>query len=392
MTPAHRPRSTMSLPDRPSFLPAIHGAWRRPPRRRPSRGRLTPAARLAAVFALALALAACSPRDAGRSAATPATPLDQPQQLLQAVGQVTREQLRGVTINVIDGYGQIQLAPAGLADTPYRINPITTLNISDQVALLQSGQADLNVFGDIPFLGVMAGEVPVKIVRALQRPPRNCSIIVAQDSPIQSLAGLKGRPVANSTGLASEVMAIRAFERIGLDYFKDTQVVEMRSLFDARTAFISGKVDAWAGCTEIVATEVLEGRARFLVTGEDGLWSGHNYWGIHASAFEDPARLAALLDYIHRVERSFEWAGRPENIPKVAQTQAKWFQLEPRQSARYLEWGGPTHGAPIDATVIQGLQASYDAEAGLGRLPPGRDAAPFFSDLFNGYFADKARP
>lgn len=332
---------------------------------------------------LALALQGCSqPTDEGAEQALPIS-----DELLRVIDNVTDEQLAGVTLNVIDGlYGSLQLEPAGLADTPYTINFITAGNASDQMALLLSGRADLNVYGDISFAGIVAADVPLLIVHGMQRPRRGCGIAVHADSPYRSIGDLKGRTIANSSGFSSEIVAIRAFRQAGLDFFRDTRVVDMKVLADGRAAFLNRRVDAWAGCTELFANEVLDGQARLLVTGEDGLWIGHNYWGIQRSSLQDPVKLAALLDYIRRVDRSFDWAnGHPVEHGRLL---AGLFHTDPQKSARYLGWSGPSHGRAVDQEMIDGLQATYDDEARLGRLPSGRSVAPYFTDRFRHYFDD----
>lgn len=331
---------------------------------------------------LVLLLQACS-QPVGDVAEQPSQAISE--ELLQAIDKVTDEQLAGITLNVIDGlYGSLQLEPAGLADTPYTVNFITAGNASDQMALLLSGRADLNVYGDISFAGIVAADVPLLIVHGMQRPRRGCGIAVHADSPYRRIADLQGRTIANSSGFSSEIVAIRAFRQAGLDFFRDTQVVDMKVLADGRAAFLNRRVDAWAGCTEIFVNEVLDGQARLLVTGEDDLWIGHNYWGIQRSSLRDPVKLAALLDYIRRVDKSFDWANaHPDEHGRLL---ASLFHTDPQKSARYLTWSGPTHGRAVDQSMIDGLQATYDDEAKLGRLPLGRSVAPFFTDRFIPYF------
>jgi ABC-type nitrate/sulfonate/bicarbonate transport systems, periplasmic components len=67
------------------------------------------------------------------------------------------------------------------------------MNASDQMALLLSGRADLNVYGDISFAGIVAADVPLTIVHGMQRPAKPCGIAVRKDSPITSITQLKGK-------------------------------------------------------------------------------------------------------------------------------------------------------------------------------------------------------
>lgn len=305
--------------------------------------------------------------------------------ILKQVQQVTPEQMKGVTINVIDGlFGSLQLKPAGLDNTPYKINFIQAMNASDQMALLLSGRADLNVYGDISFAGIVAADVPLTIVHGMQRPAKPCGIAVRKDSPITSITELKGKNIANTTGFSSEIVAVRAFKEHGLNFFKDANVIEMKTLADARLAFLNERVDAWVGCHEAYNGTILDGYARSLVNGENGRWVGQTYWGVHHNAFKDIVRLAAVLDYIKRVDQSFDWANaNPEQLGEIM---AKVFKTDAAPLQRYMKWSGPSYGIAVDSVMINGLQATYDLEAEIGRLPNGKSVRPYFTEAFNPYF------
>ena len=341
----------------------------------------------ASVLAILCALGTgCSSQKQVNNTAVSAEQADaQYAKLLEQVRQVTREQLSQVTLNVIDGlYGYHQLEPASLADTFYKVNYIQAVNAGDQMALLLSGQADLNVYGDISFAGIVAADVPLTIIRGMQRPVKPCGIAVQLDSNIQSVQDLKGKIIANTTGYSSEVVAIRAFKQARLNFFKDAQVIEMKTLADARVAFLNKRVDAWVGCHETFNSTILNGEARSLVTGEQGNWIGHNYWGVHHNVFNDVVKLAAILDYVKRVDKSFDWANaHPEELGERI---AKTFKSDPTLFKRYMRWSGDSYGLAITNDMIQGLQATYDVEAELGRLPKGKKVAPYFTASFNAYF------
>ena len=123
------------------------------------------------------------------------------------------------------------------------------------------------------------------------------------------------------------------------------------------------------------------------MTGENGNWIGHNYWGVHHNVFNDVVKLAAILDYVKRVDQSFDWANaHPEELGERI---AKTFKSDPTLFKRYMKWSGDSYGLPISVEMIHGLQNTYDVEAGLGRLPKGKKVAPYFTTSFNSYFDTK---
>jgi hypothetical protein len=51
-----------------------------------------------------------------------------------------------------------------------------------------------------------------------------------------------------------------------------------------------------------------------------------------------------------------------------------------------MKWSGSSYGIPVDSAMINGLQATYDLEAEIGRLPKGKSVRPYFTEAFNPYF------
>ncbi|KQC34944.1 hypothetical protein UK82_29185 [Frankia sp. ACN1ag] len=321
---------------------------------------------LVAAFALA---AGC-----GSSGGTP------PSSAAATVQPAPTTDLGGVTLRVANGAPwQSQLTAAGLANTPYQVKPVAAPTAKDIAAAFASERADVIIFSDVAFAGYAAADLPVSIVHAIQRPTNVCGVIVPKDSTITSIAQLRGKTVGNGVGQASELVAIRAFQRVGLDFGKDVHRVDLTSPADVQAAFLSGRVDALAACTPPAASLVQEGRARWLANGDNGLWDAHLFWGLSHKVLNDPRKLGAALDYIRRVDRSFVW-GNTHNDELVA-AQAKTLGIPVAQAK--LAYAGRTYGIPITGQVVQSLQATYDSLATLGRIPADKKVAGLFTERFN---------
>ena len=73
--------------------------------------------------------------------------------------------------------------------------------------------------------------------------PSGEAILVPKDSPIRSVAELKGKKIALNKGSNVHYLLVRALESAGLQY-RDIQPVYLPPA-DARAAFERGSVDAW---------------------------------------------------------------------------------------------------------------------------------------------------
>jgi aliphatic sulfonates family ABC transporter substrate-binding protein len=107
----------------------------------------------------------------------------------------------------------------------------------------RSGELSLGVVGEGPPIFAQAAAVPVVYVAAEAPAPEAEAIVVLRDSPIHSVAGLRGKKVALLQGSATHYLLIRALEEAGLQYGD----VTLKFLFQdaARVAFEHRDVDAW---------------------------------------------------------------------------------------------------------------------------------------------------
>ncbi|MCK9903805.1 ABC transporter substrate-binding protein [Frankia sp. Cpl3] len=291
--------------------------------------------------------------------------------------------LSKVTLNVIDPLrlSEAELEPAGVADTPYKINYITVASAAETSATLASGKADLVLAGDVGFSAFAAADLPITAIRAVEIPRAWCGIVVPKDSPIRTVRDLVGKKIANLKSAGSEIVAINAFEKEGLNYFDDAEVVNFATVGDVVAAYRSGQVDAWAGCSAPVYSFVSSGAARFVVDGSSGPWRGNNLWAGSTAALGDPAREAAIVDFLHRAEAGYEWG--QNNVDQLAEAQSKLVGA-PAPILKALYAVGQIKGVPISKDVIDGLTQTYDLEVELGNIKPSKkDFSTYVTDRYN---------
>ena len=108
---------------------------------------------------------------------------------------------------------------------------------------LNAGSIDYGNTGAAPVIFAQAAGADLIYALASKSSPKSQGIIVLPDSPIQSIADLKGKKVAAAQGSVSLALLVRALETAGLAL----DDIEPTFLFpaDAKPAFVGGNVDAW---------------------------------------------------------------------------------------------------------------------------------------------------
>jgi sulfonate transport system substrate-binding protein len=92
--------------------------------------------------------------------------------------------------------------------------------------------------------------------------PEWTALVVSKDSPIKTLADLKGKKIAATKGTDPYLFMLRALQTVGLKR-SDIEHVSLQHA-DGRAALEQGRVDAWAGLDPIMASAELDTGARLL--------------------------------------------------------------------------------------------------------------------------------
>ena len=218
---------------------------------------------------------------------------------------------------------------------------------------LNIGALDIGSTGDIPPLFAQAAGADLVYIGAEPPKPQAETILVAADSPLHSVADLKGKRVAFQKGSSSHNLILRALNHAGLGY-ADIQPVYL-SPADARAAFEQGSVDAWAIWEPFSALAQLSGRARLLANGEGLGLSGPIYTARrdYAARYAEfiPALLAELTaaEALTRSQRqsSLDILTRSTGLPTAV-------------ISRYMYNRPASPILPISPAIIAAQQATAD--------------------------------
>ncbi|MCQ4272542.1 sulfonate ABC transporter substrate-binding protein [Pseudomonas kuykendallii] len=164
---------------------------------------------------------------------------------------------------------------------------------------LNVGAIDFGVTGETPPVFAQAAGADLLYVAHEPPAPSSEAILVQKDSPIRSVAELKGKKVALNKGSNVHYLLVRALQDAGLQY-SDIQSVYLPPA-DARAAFERGSVDAWVIWDPFQAAAEQQLQARTLRDGK-GLVDNHQFYlAARPYAEKHPQVLSTLIDEIRQV-------------------------------------------------------------------------------------------
>ncbi|XTZ37024.1 sulfonate ABC transporter substrate-binding protein [Salmonella enterica] len=210
---------------------------------------------------------------------------------------------------------------------------------------LNVGSIDIGSTGDIPPIFAQAAGADLVYIGVEPPKPKAEVILVAQDSPIKTVAELKGHKVALQKGSSSHNLLLRALQEAGLT-FNDIQPVFLTPA-DARAAFQQGNVDAWAIWDPYYSAALLQGGVRVLKDGTTLKQTGSFYLAARPYAEKNGAFIQGVLDTFSEAD-ALTISQRDESIALLA----KSMGLPPLVIETYFTHRPPTKISPVnDATA-----------------------------------------
>ena len=137
------------------------------------------------------------------------------------------------------------------------------------------GKIDLGYAGVAAPIFAQSEGVPFVYIANDSALPGSIGIIVPQDSPIRTLADLKGKKIAATQKTAAHYLLIRALTQGGLQ-LKDAKFVDLPPA-KAQEAFVRGEVDAWATWQPFIA-ELQETMPVHFLANSDGLMNDRSFY------------------------------------------------------------------------------------------------------------------
>ena len=228
---------------------------------------------------------------------------------------------------------------------------------------LSVGSLEFGLTGDSPPVFAQAAGKDLLYVGAEPPKPDSSALLVLKDSPLRTLADLKGRRIAVQKGSSAHYLLVKAVERAGLQW-ADIQPVYLAPA-DARAAFERKSVDAWAIWDPFYAATELAIQPRVLATGR-GLASSNNSFYLAARPFvhAHPQVLRVLFDELSRADRLAQEA-RKDAIKLIAD----FSGLDAGVVSLFIQ---RRPSSPVDVlgpTTVADQQRVADAFFKLGLIP-----------------------
>ncbi|UDY23053.1 aliphatic sulfonate ABC transporter substrate-binding protein [Nocardioides sp. Kera G14] len=206
-----------------------------------------------------------------------------------------------------DGSEELSKASGVFDDADYKVKFARFDFGPPLVAAAQTGDIDLGYVGNVPPITGAAKDLDFRVVgttRSLNPDQASENIIVPKDSPIKTLADLKGKKLAIPQGSSAHGLALSAIQSVGLTT-DDVQFVFLDPAA-GQTAFSTGKVDAWSIWNPQSALAV-EAGARVIAAGLPPIDQTSAYYVASKKSLDDPTRRAAVTDAFKRLAKAFAW-------------------------------------------------------------------------------------
>lgn len=228
---------------------------------------------------------------------------------------------------------------------------------------LNVGNIDFSadVADTVPVFALAAGADVVFVAKEAPSPTAQ-AIVVPANSPIKTVADLKGKRVGFAKAAGVHYLLLSALEKNGLN-FKDITPAYL-SPADGRAAFTQGSIDAWVVWDPFVSAVQSQSDVRVLSDGSNGLASYQRFY-LASSKFSKANPRVVNLIY------------------GELQDAGKWVKKNPKEAAAILApaWGLDTATVetansrrsyavqPVDKASLQDAQQIADVFFKEGLLP-----------------------
>ena len=226
---------------------------------------------------------------------------------------------------------------------------------------LNAGAIDFGHAGEAPPIFAQAAAAEFVYVAHEPPAPKGEAILVPKDSPLKSVGELKGKKVALNKGSNVHYLLVKALEDAGVKYSEIEPVFLAPA--DARAAFESGQVDAWAIWDPFQASAEAAIGARTLREGS-GIVSNHQFYLGNRPFVEANAKaIDAVISELKSVDEDVKADPKAaaERLSPAIGIPAEVLEVALKRQSYGIK--------PLDDVVIAEQQKIADTFVQLGLLP-----------------------
>lgn len=228
-----------------------------------------------------------------------------------------------------------------------------------------------------PLFGFIKG-ARIRVVGVIKGDVNEQTVLVPKDSPIRSIADLKGKRVGYVRATTTQYYLTRMLAEVGLS-FADIEAINL-SVPDGAAAFRTGQLDAWAIYGYSVPLAQTSVGARVLKRA-NGYLSGNYLFFAAPEAIADPQRHAAIADFFARLQKAFAW--RQANPERYATALAAEIGVPVEAVLALLRNESQVRRlVPVDDAAIRSQQDVADTFLKAGVIERPVDVRPLWDGSF----------
>lgn len=245
-------------------------------------------------------------------------------------------------------------------------------NFSDGPEILEAfraGAVDVGLVGDAPPIQAQAQGENVLIIGALKNGDHDYQLAVAPGEKIESLADLRGKRFAYAAGTGREAFTLRVLQLAGLGR-ADVKIANLAP-GDFAAALRSNQVDVATmrepDTSFYLQANKAKGATIVPAAKLPGASTGLMYLYVRTAALQDPAKAAALRDFVGRWVKGWVWANGHRDV-WVDSYYVKGQGLSKLAGETVYDVNGPTTFPRIDQSLFDIQQQTADLLLSAGSI------------------------
>lgn len=329
--------------------------------------------KLAALLLVPLIVSACGLSDDGDAGAA-----------IDSVKIATNSEVPAGTKIVIAEQNATQSLPWHLADagkdTPYEVEFADFSGGAAVIEALRSGAADIGSIGEAPVPIAVDSGVTDIVTIGLQANPGTSGgyfLVAKPDSGIDSIEDLRGKRVAYPPGSGRHMVTAALLKQHGLDLQHDVQPVELAGA-EVVPTFAAGAVEA----AIVLGNQYYQlGEPPILGDGK-GINTGIQSLIVRRDTLDDPAKVAAIGDYLGRAIAANNWKdSHADEWINAYYVEQQGITFE--QGKKLYEEDGIASYYPIDDDSTRLFRTVADGLFATGTTKTHVDVAPYVDGRYN---------
>ncbi|ALL67053.1 Alkanesulfonates-binding protein [Paraburkholderia caribensis MBA4] len=261
-------------------------------------------------------------------------------------------------LNLLKGRGTLEkrLAPLNVSVswTEFSAGPV-------QLEALNVGSIDFGDVGEAPPIFAQAAGAPLAYVAATVTRPQSEAVLVPPNSPIRTVADLKGKRIALNKGSNVHYFLVKLLRQHGLQY-GDVNLVFLAPA-DARAAFERASIDAWVIWDPFFAAAEKSLGARVIADASGVVGNRAYYFSSQTYAAKNADVIRIVIEELGKVD---EWGGH--NKDQLASELAQlWGLPKPVVDVAVARQQFGTQ--PITRAILAEQQQIADTFLELGLIP-----------------------